>query len=65
MLLGDLNGDHAVTNRDIQGLLNALAASGSVTPIPEPSTFALAALGLLGLVACVRRRVMKNPDTYG
>jgi len=27
-----------------------------VTPVPEPSTFVLAALGLLGLLACGRRR---------
>jgi hypothetical protein len=29
---------------------------GLFTTIPEPSAFALAALGMLGLMACARRR---------
>ena len=56
VLLGDLNGDHAVTNADIQPLLNLLAASSAAPSVPEPGSALLAAYGFLGLIACDHRR---------
>ena len=53
-MLGDLNGDHAVTNADIQPLLNLLTASGVAPSVPEPAGVLLAACGIVGLVACTR-----------
>jgi uncharacterized protein YjbI with pentapeptide repeats len=52
-LLGDLNGDHAVTNADIQPLLDLLAGSGGggAPSVPEPASVLLAACGFVGLVA--------------
>jgi len=56
-LLADSNGDHAVTNADIQGLLNRLINGDSAAlTVPEPTSFVLSALGLLSLVADIRRR---------
>jgi hypothetical protein len=55
-MLGDLNGDQAVTNADIQPLLNLLAASGAAPSVPEPAGVLLAACGFAGLVACAHRR---------
>src|SRR5262249_48341978 len=49
LTIADLNGDSHVTNADIQGLINLLATSDSVA-VPEPSTLALAAIGVLGLI---------------
>jgi autotransporter-associated beta strand protein len=50
----DLNGK--VDNFDIQALLGKLSGSGSLTAVPEPATFALAAIALPALVVCARRR---------
>jgi hypothetical protein len=54
--LGDFNNSGAVTNADIQGLLNLLAGGGgSVHSVPEPAGLALAAAGLVPLLAGLRR----------
>src|SRR5262249_47210789 len=45
--IGDLDGDGLVTNADLQGLISLLASgggSGSVTAVPEPATWVLAAI---------------------
>jgi hypothetical protein len=65
VLLGDLNGDHAVTNADIQPLLNLLAASGAAPSVPEPAGVLLAACGFVSFVACSRgRRYLANLTFY-
>jgi hypothetical protein len=52
LLLGDLNGDHAVTNADLRPLLDLVAAGGGkFAAVPEPASVALATLGVLSLVA--------------
>jgi serralysin len=55
--LGDFNGDGMFNAADIQGELNFLTGNssggGSATPVPEPSTAILAALGL---ACCLARR---------
>ena len=45
--LGDLNGDHAVNSRDIQGLLDLVISNGGGTTdgVPEPSTLCLLIIG--------------------
>jgi hypothetical protein len=53
-LLGDLNGDHAVTNADIQPLLNLLAGRGNGTAVPEPAGIMLAVCGFVGFVVLIR-----------
>jgi uncharacterized protein YjbI with pentapeptide repeats len=55
ILLGDLNGDHAVTNADLQPLINLIANETSQA-VPEPATVVLAACGFVGLAAAARRR---------
>jgi hypothetical protein len=56
-----LNGDHAVTNADIQPLLNLLAASGAAPSVPEPASVLLAACGFVGFAASARgRRLWAN-----
>ncbi len=51
VLLGDLNGDHAITNADIQPLLDLIASSnGSAPTLPEPSALVLLAMALIALV---------------
>ncbi len=58
--IGDLNGDGAVNNADLQAFLNLLkSGGGSANSVPEPSTFITAAIGMAALYACtvLARRV--------
>lgn len=48
LALGDLDGDHKVTNLDLQGLIDTLANSaggGALSAVPEPAGWPLAAIG--------------------
>jgi hypothetical protein len=57
--IGDLNGDNAVTNADIQAELDLVAASAAVslTAVPEPPALVLAVLAAAGVfIACRRRK---------
>ena len=57
---GDTDGDFDLDFDDIPGFVDLLAAKltqGSLTPIPEPSTLALAVTLLLGLAGCGIRRL--------
>jgi hypothetical protein len=54
--IGDLSGDHAVTNADLQSLVTLLnSGGGSVAAVPEPATWKLAALAALISVMLPRR----------
>ncbi len=54
--IGDLSGDHAVTNADLQSLLTLLkSGGGSVAAVPEPAAWKLAVLSALISVALLRR----------
>ena len=53
LAIGDLNGDDQLTNADVQGLLDLLAAGrGSLASVPEPSSLMLACLGAIILFGC-------------
>jgi autotransporter-associated beta strand protein len=56
--IGDLDNSDDFTNRDIQGLLNLLAAqgAGSVAAVPEPSAVLLMALTPFSVLFLKRRR---------
>ena len=48
--LGDINGDHVVTNADLQALLNQLkSGGGSVSAVPEPNSILLFVYGVVSL----------------
>ena len=61
-LEGDANGDGVVNGLDIALVsanwlkIGSSGGGGSGAAVPEPSTAVLAALGVLGLLACRRRR---------
>jgi hypothetical protein len=68
LLIGDLNGDDAVTNSDIQSLLNLLqSGEASVAPIPEPSTWLLSVLAavLLSKGRLGRQTIRARPALRG
>ena len=55
--IGDLDHSGAITNADLQGLLDLLkSGGGSTTAVPEPATLALIAPALLALIAKSARR---------
>jgi hypothetical protein len=58
LTIGDYDNSNSVTNSDIQGLINALAAAGlgSVAAVPEPNAAILAGLAFFATAALVRRR---------
>ncbi len=56
LAIGDLNGDHAVTNADIQQLLDMVATeggAGALAAVPEPGGVALFAGGVF-ILCCFR-----------
>jgi hypothetical protein len=56
--IGDFDNSGAVTNRDIQGLLDLVASQGggSVTAVPEPPGVDLGFMAALAVVPGFRRR---------
>jgi hypothetical protein len=59
--IGDLDHSGAVTNADLQGLLDLLkSGSGSVTAVPEPDSLSLVASALIigCAIQCARRRAI-------
>jgi hypothetical protein len=55
--IGDVNQDGKFSNADLQALLNDLRnGGGSISTVPEPASFVLAAVGFLSLLPCVRHR---------
>jgi fibronectin-binding autotransporter adhesin len=67
LAIGDFTSDGRFTNADIQPLLNALAnigGAGSIAGVPEPTSAALAAAGILGTVLlCARRKAVQLAET--
>jgi hypothetical protein len=59
LALGDLNHSLAVTNGDIQPLLNLIATSGmgAVAGVPEPGTLTLLAIGSCAMLVLRSRRL--------
>jgi hypothetical protein len=57
--IGNLDGDHTVTNLDLQALLVALASTssgvGSLAPVPEPPAILLMFAGLIAIKYPPRR----------
>jgi len=53
---GDLNYDGVIDGQDLGIFNNAFLAESSFAQLPEPSSFVLAGLGLLGLLLARRRR---------
>jgi hypothetical protein len=57
LTIGDINHSGAVTNADVQALLNVLkSGGGSVDPVPEPASIVLMAIALPALAFAVVRR---------
>ena len=59
--IGDVNGDSKVNNADVQALISLIAntnnGAGSLTAVPEPTTFVLGGVGVVVLVLTRRRLV--------
>ena len=51
-VIGDFDHNNAITNGDIQGMLNLLAGLGlgSTIAVPEPATFGLLSLAMIGVL---------------
>ena len=54
--IGDLNGDHQITNADLQYLSNLLKAGGGSTSVPEPSAWLLVVCAAGGWLLIFGRR---------
>ena len=56
--LGDIDGNHVVTNADLQALLNRVkSGGGSFSAVPEPSSILLVAATALSLILMSRARL--------
>jgi hypothetical protein len=56
--IGDVNHDRRFDNRDIQPLLDLVAAGqGAASTVPEPATLLLAAVAFPGFAFWQRRRI--------
>jgi hypothetical protein len=63
LLLGNLDGDGAVTNADLQGLITLLAnggGSGSLTAVPEPGAIVLLLTALPAIVFVASRSLLSG-----
>jgi hypothetical protein len=56
LAIGDLNASGAVTNADIQSLLNLLSGGGSIQTVPEPSGILLAVMASFQAAVLLARR---------
>ncbi len=57
MARGDFNGDGALTNADLQGMLLALKnGQGNTSAVPEPGSMALASLAGIALLLIAKKR---------
>jgi hypothetical protein len=62
LAIGDLNGDHVVSNADLQGLLNLLVGGGgALQGVPEPGSFLLLGSGGILLISYPKLR-RRKPD---
>jgi hypothetical protein len=62
LAIGDLNGDHVVSNADLQGLLNLLiGGGGALQGVPEPGSFLLLGSGGILLISYPKLR-RRKPD---
>jgi len=64
LAIGDLNNSGAVTNADIQNLLNLLSGSGSIQTVPEPSSILLAVMASFeAALLLARRKTRRSTST--
>ena len=65
-LLGDLNGDGVIDNRDVQSLIDLVAnggGNGSLTTVPEPPTAWLMLIAISAAIVLLRRTSNHRCDT--
>jgi hypothetical protein len=67
LTLADFDHSGAVTNADIQGMLDLLASqpAGELNPVPEPAGFVSACVAAIGLAIYGKRRVAFDVGNYG